>query len=290
MTQIEERIGNYRGQLKDKEIIKGIHAGEIIKLSISDEKNNIKKLIYKECAPGRNNEIEIYNKLLFKIKAFVPVIKVWTTDPEAILMEDLGVPLKENFAGLPYNSKKSLLIKILLKLSDLHTNNTLNYTDLNLPKHKITTEWYDWCCKQFEKINSLPLDWVKSYWLGEVKRCYKFIESDYEIKTPLVLTHGDPHLDNIFQLNDSSIFFIDWEWTALASPLRDLTILLQDIYDIHLVNVVKQDYFKLLNEKGLNFDKRSYKEDFNYLYIDHTLMMLAWEIEKFLQGYITEKK
>ncbi|MBS4172236.1 phosphotransferase [Bacillus sp. FJAT-49736] len=63
-----------------------------------------------------------------------------------------------------------------------------------------------------------------------MKRSLQFIgPNDYEAKGPIVLTHGDPHLDNIFRKINGSILYIDWEWAALASPLRDITILVQDL-------------------------------------------------------------
>ena len=57
-----------------------------------------------------------------------------------------------------------------------------------------------------------------------------------------------------------------------------------------LVDFVKDYYYKVLGKKGLYIDKENYKEDFCFLYFDHILMMLAWEIENFSQGYIPEEK
>ncbi|WP_276609407.1 phosphotransferase [Bacillus sp. N1-1] len=111
--------------------------------------------------------------------------------------------------------------------------------------------------------------------------------SNFEARSPLVLTHGDPHLENIFHYEEQ-IWFIDWEWAAIGSPLRDITILLQDIYDIELIHFVIKAYWKLLKEKQLNIIEEDYMKDFNYLYIDHITMMLAWEIHKHFQGFTNE--
>jgi hypothetical protein len=34
----------------------------------------------------------------------------------------------------------------------------------------------------------------------------------------------------------------------------------------------------------------SFWSDLSYLYIDHLTMMLAWEVEKHFQGYLSEKR
>ena len=84
------------------------------------------------------------------------------------------------------------------------------------------------------------------------------------------------------------MWFIDWEWAAPDKPLRDITILLQDIYDPHLIQFVFHSYRSMLEDKKLTIEQLDYQKDFNHLYIDHTTMMLAWEIHKYFLGYITE--
>ncbi|UOR12879.1 phosphotransferase [Halobacillus amylolyticus] len=290
MKYLKKRISENWWELLDHEMMNGVHAGCISRITVLDECNNKRKLVYKEFAADRNNEVGIYNKLFPYVEAFFRINQVWNSNPAAILMEDLGVPLKENFEGLSSNDKRYLLTKILDKLSDLHTISTLDITGLYLPKHTLSTEWQDWCCSQLDRLCALNLNWTESSWSETVKKAYKLLGIyDYEVSGPLVLTHGDPHLENTFEY-DGSIFLIDWEWTALASPLRDLTILLQDIYDLDFILFVKKLYRKLLTEKGLYIDEGKYRKDFNYLYIDHTSMMLAWEIEKYILGYISEKK
>ncbi|UOQ93122.1 aminoglycoside phosphotransferase family protein [Halobacillus shinanisalinarum] len=290
MKHLERRISENHWNLLNKEVINGVHAGNIIRLTIIDENNNKRKLIYKRFAADRSNEVDIYTKLLPHFESFFQIIKVWNSNPAAILMDDLGAPLKEDFDERSSENKRDLVTKVLDKLSDLHTISNLDLTALNLPKHTLSTEWLDWCCSQLDRLCALRLGWTEAGWIETVEKAYELLEVyDYEVKGPLVLTHGDPHLENTFEHN-GSIFLIDWEWAALGSPLRDLTILLQDVYDSDLIHFFKELYRELLLEKGLFIDKERYRKDFNYLYIDHTAMMLAWEIEKYILGYISEKK
>ncbi|MBS4172235.1 hypothetical protein [Bacillus sp. FJAT-49736] len=100
------RLNETRWKLVDIEPIIGLHSGNINRITILDDRNQRKRLIYKEVAGDWKNEIEIYNKLFPDIESFFPVVKVWATEPEAILMEDLGTPLKKVFTELPINQKK----------------------------------------------------------------------------------------------------------------------------------------------------------------------------------------
>jgi len=289
LEELEERIRQYEWRIKETETLEGLHAGSIFRVCIIDKEDTPIKLIYKVFADDRNNEIEIYNKLLFFIEPLTPIIKVWTTEPEAILMADLKDSLKIKFKKLSFSVKKDVLTKILYKLTELHSIPTSNFINSDLPIHTPSTEWYEWCVEQFEKLRLLNLVWYKTEWSESLRHSFQICSmKEYEIQGPKVLTHGDPHLDNIFMQKDGTLSFIDWEWAALGSPLRDSSILLQDLYDNELINFIKDKQYALLREIGFYQDEKAFKEDFNHLYIEHSYMMLAWEIEKFMQGYISE--
>lgn len=67
--------------------------------------------------------MDIYRKLKSYIKPFSKLVKVWDSSPQAILMCDLKMPLKEAFKELPIKNKKMLIEDILQRLSDLHSLN-----------------------------------------------------------------------------------------------------------------------------------------------------------------------
>jgi hypothetical protein len=240
MKQFEKRINKFGWTLLQQEMIEGLHAGNIVRLTVLDEFKKVRKLIYKEFADNRNNEIDVYSKILPSLKSFVLVITMWDTKPFAVLMEDLDLSMKKSFEHLQFENKKVALTNVLNTLADLHTNESVDIENLTLPTHAITEEWRDWCYVQLNKLDSLKLDWYNPSWIELVEEgSTLFNLSQCKIKGPLVLTHGDPHLDNVFTNTDGSILFIDWEWAALGSPFRDITILLQDVYDVNLIDFGK---------------------------------------------------
>ncbi|MEL3973297.1 phosphotransferase [Rossellomorea oryzaecorticis] len=288
MTSPELRLKEMNWQLLNKEPITGVHAGSIYRITVTTHDNNRSTYIYKEFVKERNNEADVYKKLQSTLKPFSKLIKLWDSSPQAILMCDLHAPMKEGFIELPLENKKNLLKHILKRLADLHSLHLGKIAD-DLPVHSISSEWYEWGLDQMKRLCTRH-KWAKPEWIQSLQHAYsKLGLHHYKIKSPLTLTHGDPHLENLFLL-DEGIWFIDWEWAAMASPLRDITILLQDIYDPDLIQYSNKYYRDLLEAKGFPISKEDYRNDFNHLYIDHTTMMLAWEIEKYYKGYVSEER
>ncbi len=289
MTQLlEERLAERNLKVLKKEVINGAHAGRIYRIEILDEESQKGSFIYKEFETDRNNELNIYSKFSYLIKQFNKVITVWDSPPKAILMDDLKSPLKKDFDLLSVLGKQNLMESILERLVVLHS---LSFSEnINgLPTHQITSEWHEWCVDQINRLCAQS-HWAKTEWIKIIENAYEQLDlKNYKQQCPQVITHGDPHLENIFS-KDGQIWFIDWEWAAMGSPLRDITILCQDIYDSRLIQFVIESYQEILHNHNLHISSEDYLRDFNYFYIDHTTMMLAWEIEKFYQGYTSEEK
>jgi thiamine kinase-like enzyme len=288
LTQLEERLAERNLKILKKEIINGAHAGRIYRIEAVDKENQIVTMVYKEFETERNKELHLYSKYLKIIKQFNKVITAWDSAPKAILMDDLKLPLKSDFEILTDLEKQNLIKRILARLAVLH-NLSVSENAAGLPIHQITSEWHGWCVDQMNRLGARNY-WTKTEWIKIINNAYEQLDlRNFKQQCPQVITHGDPHLENIF-LKDGQIWLIDWEWAALGSPLRDITILCQDIYDTRLIQFVKEFYKDILNNNNINFPSEDYQRDFNYFYIDHTTMMLAWEIEKFFQQYISEDK
>ncbi len=288
MTQLEQRMREKKWKLMHKATIHGAHAGHITRIEVEDGNNKKGRYIYKEFVEDREKEVDIYLKLTNQMKKFSKVVEVWDKTPKAILMCDLSAPLKDSFQLLSLKEKKKVLQSILQRLSDLHTSD-LYLPVHNINTHTITSEWRHWCVDEMSKLCDYH-QWAQADWIHTINHAYEQLSCDqYEVRSPYVLTHGDPHLENIFQ-HEGEVWFIDWEWASLGSPLRDITILLQDVYDLELIQFVFHSYREILRDKKLIIEKEDYQKDFNLLYLDHTTMMLAWEIHKYFEGYTTEEK
>ncbi|BCB02544.1 phosphotransferase family protein [Bacillus sp. KH172YL63] len=284
MSPLEQRMKDKKWKLVNKERIHGAHAGQIFRVLVDEGDNRKDSYVYKEFADGRENEVELYLKIPVQMNRFGVIEDVWDEKPKAMLMKDLASPLKGSFSLLSFKEKKNVLQEILQRLSDLHTSD-LPEKDMEI--HTLSFEWKTWCVEELTKICE-RYQWASRQWIDVIEEIDKGRSAGKKrLKCPLVLTHGDPHMENVFRYK-GEICFIDWEWAALGSPLRDLTILMQDLYDVELIQYATQGYRSMLKSKNLFIEKEDYQSDFTLLYLAHTTMMLAWEIHKFFKGYLTE--
>ncbi|MGG3915348.1 phosphotransferase family protein [Rossellomorea vietnamensis] len=287
MDDLESRLCEMNLEILSLEEIGGAHAGNIYKVeALSDNENTREHYIYKEFAEGRDQEVEIYKNIEEIMTPFSRVVNVWETSPQAMLMWDLGYPVKARYEALPIAEKKILISDILKVLASLHGMDT---GQDKLPVHQLNAEWKDWCLDQLGKLGSRK-SWASPQWKRTIQEVYERLDiPHYQTKCRSVITHGDPHLENVFY-KDNEVWLIDWEWAAIGSPLRDVTILMQDIYDEELISYVPEFYLQYMRERGIYLDDNDFRSDLSYLYIDHLTMMLAWEVEKYFQGHLSEKR
>ncbi|WP_257141142.1 phosphotransferase family protein [Bacillus sp. AFS015802] len=279
------RLRDMDRDLLSMEEIGGAHAGNIYRIEALSGNRRV-RYIYKEFADGRNQEVEIHRNIADIVRPFSRVVHVWDASPQAMLMEDLGSPLKEGFYTMPAEEKRIMIGDILKVFASFHG---LNPVKDKLPVHQISSEWLDWCLDQLGKLDSRK-SWARPQWKRTILEAYERLDiPHYQTKCTPVITHGDPHLENVFY-KDEGIWLIDWEWAAIGSPLRDVTILMQDVYEDELIAFVPEFYLRCMRERGIILDDDDFWSDLSYLYIDHLTMMLAWEVEKYFQGYLSEER
>ncbi|MFP3489759.1 hypothetical protein R0K20_19370, partial [Staphylococcus sp. SIMBA_130] len=67
-----------------------------------------------------------------------------------------------------------------------------------LPTHQITSEWHEWCVDQINRVCAQS-HWAKTEWIKIIDNAYEKLDlKNYKQQCPRVITHGDPHLENIF--------------------------------------------------------------------------------------------
>lgn len=285
MNHIVDRLRGMNVEFLGMKEISGAHAGNIFRVDALSEDERV-QYIYKEFADERNQEVEIHRNITDIVDSFSKVVRVWGDPPQAMLMWDLGSPIKEGFDVLSLEEKKRTMGHIVTRLTSLHC---VEPVQTKLPAHQLNAEWKNWCLDQMGKLCSRK-SWASPRWERTIQEAYERLDiPHYQSKCPSVITHGDPHLENVFY-KDNEVWFIDWEWAAIGSPLRDVTILMQDIYDEELIAYVPEYYLKCMRERGITLDNDDFWSDLSYLYIDHLTMMLAWEVEKYFQGYLSEKR
>jgi aminoglycoside phosphotransferase (APT) family kinase protein len=287
VSDLESRLSKMNLEILSMEEIGGAHAGNIYKVeALNKNENKREHYIYKEFAEGREQEVEIHKNIEEIMTPFSRVVNVWESSPKAMLMWDLGYPVKAGFETLPIGAKETLISDILKVLASLHG---MDIAQDKLHVHQLNAEWKNWCLNQLGKLCSRK-SWGSPHWERTIQEAYERLDiSHYQTKCPSVITHGDPHLENVFY-KDNEVWFIDWEWAAIGSPLRDVTILMQDIYDDDLIAYVPEYYLQCMRERGITWDNDDFRSDLSHLYIDHLTMMLAWEVEKYFQGHLSEKK
>ncbi|MBW3112686.1 aminoglycoside phosphotransferase family protein [Bacillus sp. MCCB 382] len=284
MNHMVRRLRDMDVELLSKETIGGAHAGNISRIDALSEKKRV-QYIYKEFADERNQEVEIHRKIADIVNPFSRVVRIWDDPPQAMLMWDLGSPIKTGFHTQSSDEKRRSIGDVLTRLTSLHC---MDPVQTKLPVHQLSSEWRDWCLDQLGKLCSRK-SWTRPEWERTILEAYERLDiPHYQTKCPPVITHGDPHLENVFY-KDDEIWFIDWEWAAIGSPLRDVTILMQDVYEDELITSVPEFYLQCMRECGIILDDDDFSSDLGYLYIDHLTMMLAWEVEKYFEGYLSEK-
>ena len=102
-------------------------------------------------------------------------------------------------------------------------------------------------------------------------------------------THGDPHMENIL-LDGGRYRLIDWEWSSVAVPQRDLAILLQDVLDEGLQGEAYAHYRQALSERGWDTESAGFHRAYVACLLDNTLMMLGWEAGKYKNGYLSREE
>ncbi|MFB4213379.1 phosphotransferase family protein [Shouchella sp. JSM 1781072] len=287
MNLLEERLASMNFKIIALKEIKGLYAGKVYRIHVLSDSQIKQSFIYKELAQERNNEISIYNSLSPYLKDYFPLIKIWQNTPQAILMNDLGDSVKISWKNLNSSTKVDQLRTIIQSLISIHSINPDIIKNNSIVDHRLTKEWQHECTKNLLKLAN-QVDWVKEEWFQLIEQAY----NQLELFTPSILkviTHGDPHLENIFY-NNGKVKFIDWEWVAMSSPLRDITILLQDIYELNIIDKIILISKELLNKEGLNMTSLQFNTDFYIFYSDHLAMMMSWEIEKFFFDLHTEQE
>lgn len=252
--------------------------------------------VYKQFSPGRTTEFNLYEGVLSTLIAYTPymIASIHEADEKGVLMEDAGQSMKSIFALVDSARRMKLLEDAVKWLAQLHV--TLEQKSQDWLSSGLLNEYHvtsaqvwsndavkglTWLTEQgFNGIDVVQLAQIKDM----VQRFYPSF-ADW-LKGRSTLTHGDPHMENLL-VHQGQFRLIDWEYSCVTVPQRDLTILLQDVLADELHQVARKTHWDYLRQHGWCVDDESFETAYQACFFDNTLMMLGWEIFKFRQGFLS---
>jgi len=279
------------------EAIVGVYAAKLYRISVIDNVEVTHRLIFKEFAPNRAQEIQIYLTLLNSLPDYVPQLHTLVQrddkNPAGMLVDDAGPTLKETLRQIDAAPAKKLLLEAVQWLAKLHL--------------AFETQSADWLARGV--LQEYPLDSSLAWgtealsaltWFrdedccgvrdAEIDEVCAMVNAFYPrypayVKGKTTVTHGDPHHENILYLQQT-FSLIDWEFCCVTVPQRDIAIFLQDVLDVPLHQAALATYFNSLRDGGWAVDSYTFQQTFHACFFDNTFMMLGWEIHKFREGHL----
>ncbi|WP_274362360.1 phosphotransferase [Paenibacillus thermotolerans] len=254
------------------------------------------RLIYKQPAEGRRNEIPLLKRLGDFLKPWGPVtVAMFEDEPQAMLTEYAGEPVMESYLASQPEGRRLWLRRIVCRLAALHAASSPHVSrwvsEGFVEPYPFSMEWP---ALTSERLLALEKSGVP-YDIGGLRRDVLFMSESFyplykkSLRCPPALTHGDPHMRNIVG-DENRFVFIDWEWANAATPPRDIAILLQDVRDDALAEDALLVYTDELLAQGYPAGRADVLHDFELALIDNTIMMLAWDAELYFKGETTAEE
>lgn len=287
----------------------GGFAASLYQLRLSTPLGGEVDVVYKRLAPGRTEEFGLYRGVLQEVSGYVPklLLRVRAGDEQGILIEDAGRPLKavlresrdnqgvaggelSNSDAMAVSRQTHLLQKAVVWLANLHTeyeSRSQVWLEQGLLGVYPLASAENWASEALKH-----LVWLKEQGLCEMDgKTLEFVHTVAEQFYPkypdylagrMTLTHGDPHLENLL-MKEQDLRLIDWEYTCVTVPQRDLSIFVQDVLDPHQHDLVVETYWNSMRRAGWRVDEPGFRSTYLACFLDNTLMMLGWEVHKFRQ-------
>lgn len=248
--------------------------------------------VYKRCAPDRDHEIAWLRAMQPYVQDYAAHLYrlVETNEERGLLLQDYGESLA---AKQDDPAHLHILMDAAVWLAGMHIH-FASPARRTWPQGTVSTYPVD-DARAWSQASLSALQWCLHHGVAGVSaqdiatlqsRTAQFY-GDFAalLCSPITLTHGDPHLDNLVQ-SGSDFRLIDWEFAAMAPPQRDISILLQDLTQENQRTAVLQAYTKHLFAADWPFDYEEFMRVYNACAFENTLLMLGWDIEKHQNGAV----
>jgi len=246
------------------------------------------RYIYKIPPEERNGEFDVFGALGAELSPWLPEgIARFERAPKAIAMRYAGEPIltPEAVGAVPERERLAAYELVAERLAELHL-----YTapmaerwvrEGKAAPYAYSRAWADALLTQAEgALGRSALDALR-----EIANAFYEGYSAASMRGPAAFTHGDPHWGNALRLG-GKITLIDWEWTNVAAPMRDLAILLQEEPDDAVLERVASSHARRLLSGGLPGTYEAVMADFDRMMVDNSIMTLGWDVALYRRGDI----
>lgn len=279
--------------------ITGGFIAPIFRLRVRYKSGVERDMVYKQFSHGRAREFDLSDNVWGALAAYAPprIARIHADEEKGLLMEDAGQPIKARLGTVDAAQRLTLLQDAVKWLASLHvklekkSHAWLALGVMDTYPVASARAWANdavngltWLTEQgFQEINEVQLTQVKDM----MERFYPSLA--YLLKGRNTVTHGDPHMENLL-LRREKFCLIDWEYSCVTVPQRDITILLQDVLTSELHQAARNTYWEYLRQHGWSVDDDAFETTYQACLFDNTLMMLGWEIFKFRRGFLSQKE
>ncbi len=258
-----------------------------------------RNMIYKQFAPGRSDELYVYRQLIPRLGGYAPTALAFIDTPGelGILMDHAGIPVKSVLLMKDRAGRQAILTAAITWLADLHvrfaehSQSWLQAGIIGLYPFQSSLAYAQEALQALTWLAEprQPRSVVDASTLSEISAMMEWFYPRYPdfMDGRTTITHGDPHLENLL-FQHGRFCLIDWEYTAVAVPSRDLAILLQDVLDDDMRHSLRTTYWDQLRQNGWRVDEDAFEIGYQACLFDNTLMMLGWEVSKFRDGHLNQ--
>ncbi len=288
LTGLNRFLDGIRGQLTAVEPIAGDLEQRVYRIGVRTA-DGVRTFIYKRITP---HEALWYGQLRAELDAFSlpPLALEVDTKLPFLILPDLGPSLKDRVAAMPEEERVGPLIAAARRLAALHVQGAELggkwRTEGLLNAYPLQSS-IEWARQSLEALRKLSLAGWKvpvNRWQRRADQIYAHLQAWTDQAQPWTLVHGDAHLGNLLCTEDGQLTLVDWEYFALAPPQRDITVLLQDVFEPKLGERVVQAWQESLAGAGMPVDRPEFRRMLEASRFDNTLMMLACDIRAFWRG------
>jgi hypothetical protein len=322
---LQNALARQRWQALSCTRLQGGYAASLYRMSLLDERGERREAVYKHFAPGRAEELGLYERIGPELPHGVPALLLRVDEEggeQGMLIEYAGEVLKPVFEKADLGGKREMLRQVTELLADMHAG-LADQAEAWVREGKTTVypfhssvQWAEDALAELETlavgkvvlpeqveltvavpgsvqdgVNRAGVAGLDMDVLGELRTIADWFYPQFPawMSGRQAFTHGDPHMENIL-LDGDRYRLIDWEYSSTAVPQRDLTILLQDVLDAELQHEAYAHYRTALQARGWDTETPEFHRAYVACLLDNTLMMLGWEAGKYKKGFLSQEE